>query len=162
AWGNGAYHMEAWGLAALACRKYEVAEEAFLEALAHDSGCFHAALGLQVMCEKLGRSDEAIRYAALAQKAWRKAAQADLVRELDLLGDAVAASGVDLPPSLVPFSQAPAPCKSGPHPGPRPGPYSSVVCTGPNRGTLHCYICETADKPAVIIFARHQTETLGK
>ena len=34
AWGNGAYHMEAWGLAALGCHKYEIAEEAFLEALA--------------------------------------------------------------------------------------------------------------------------------
>ena len=27
------------------------------------------------------------------------------------------------------------------------------VVTGPKRGVLHCFICETADKPAVIIFA---------
>ena len=53
-------------------------------------------------------------------------------------------------------------CKSGLQPGARPGPYSSVVVTGPNRGTSHCFICETADKPAVIIFARTWSEPLGK
>jgi hypothetical protein len=94
AWGNGAYHMEAWGLAALACSKYEIAEEAFLEALAHDPGCFHAALGLQVMCEKLGRGDEAARYAELAQRSWAKAAPSDLVRELQALRGDVPATSV--------------------------------------------------------------------
>jgi hypothetical protein len=84
-WGNGSYHMEAWGLAALGCQKYEVAEEALLEALAHDGGCFHAALGLQVLCERLGRTEEAGRYAEIAQRAWRKAAPSDLVRELETL-----------------------------------------------------------------------------
>ena len=54
------------------------------------------------------------------------------------------------------------PCKSGLQAGARPGPYSSVVVTGPNRGTSHCFICETADKPAVIIFARSLGDTLGK
>jgi Tfp pilus assembly protein PilF len=83
AWGNGAYHMEAWGIAALGCCKYEVAEEAFLEALAHDPGCFHAALGLHVMCTKLNRTGEAERYMELAQRCWRKAAPSDVVRELE-------------------------------------------------------------------------------
>jgi Tfp pilus assembly protein PilF len=96
AWGNGAYHMEAWGLAALGCAKYEVAEEAFLEALAHDPGCFHAALGLKVMCEKLGRSSEAVRYSELAQKCWRRAAPSDVVRELqELRGEVTATSAGD-------------------------------------------------------------------
>lgn len=94
AWGNGAYHMEAWGLAALGCHKYDVAEEGFLEALAHDPGCFHAALGLQVMCEKLGRAEEAQRYAALAQRCWRKAAPSDLARELEILRSEVDLSSV--------------------------------------------------------------------
>src|SRR5437867_3600174 len=54
------------------------------------------------------------------------------------------------------------PCRSGVQPGQRPGPYSAVVVTGPNRGTSHCYICETADKPAVIVFARNPSDSLGK
>ena len=36
------------------------------------------------------------------------------------------------------------PCKSGPQPSQRPGPYSSLVCVGKERGTQHCYICESA------------------
>src|SRR5438132_13159386 len=54
------------------------------------------------------------------------------------------------------------PCKSGPQPNQRPGPYSSLVCVGKERGTQHCYICESADKPVVIIFARSQSDVLGK
>jgi hypothetical protein len=54
------------------------------------------------------------------------------------------------------------PCRSGLQPGVRPGPYSSVVVTGPNRGTSHCFICETADKPAIIVFARTLNDSLGK
>jgi hypothetical protein len=54
------------------------------------------------------------------------------------------------------------PCKSGLPPGVRPGPYSAVVVTGPQRGQSFCYICETADKPAVIIFARSLSDGLGK
>jgi tetratricopeptide (TPR) repeat protein len=73
AWGNGAYYMEQWGSAALACGKYDVAEEAFLEALAHDAGSAKAALGMQVACERTGRPDEAARYAALAKRCWRHA-----------------------------------------------------------------------------------------
>ncbi len=59
AWGNGAYYMELWGQAALQGGKNETAEEAYLEALAHDPGSVRAALGLQVMCERLGRMEEA-------------------------------------------------------------------------------------------------------
>lgn len=73
AWGNGAYYMEQWGASALACGKYEVAEEAYLEALAHDAGSAKAALGMQTLCEKQGRTEEAARYAALARKFWRHA-----------------------------------------------------------------------------------------
>lgn len=54
------------------------------------------------------------------------------------------------------------PCVSGVPVGQRPGPYSAVVVVGPQRGTLHCYICETADRPAVIVFARKVSEPLGK
>jgi hypothetical protein len=54
------------------------------------------------------------------------------------------------------------PCKSGPQPNQRPGPYSSLVCVGKERGTQHCYICESANKPVIIVFARTMSEPLGK
>lgn len=54
------------------------------------------------------------------------------------------------------------PCVSGPRVGQRPGPYAFVLCTGDNRGKSHCYICETADRPAVIVFARSLSEPLGQ
>jgi hypothetical protein len=54
------------------------------------------------------------------------------------------------------------PCKSGPQPNQRPGPYSALVCVGKERGTQHCYICESADRPVVIVFARTLSEPLGK
>ena len=73
AWGNGAYFMEAWGTAALQAERMDIAEEALLEALAHDPGSVRAALGLQILCERLGRTDEAGRYAALARRCWRHA-----------------------------------------------------------------------------------------
>jgi hypothetical protein len=47
-------------------------------------------------------------------------------------------------------------------PGQRPGPYSAVISTGPQRGQSYCYICETADRPAVVIFARTLSDPLGK
>ena len=46
--------------------------------------------------------------------------------------------------------------------GQRPGPYSALVAVGSQRGQMHCFICETGDKPAVIIFARHLSDPLGK
>src|SRR5262249_19896378 len=85
AWGNGAYYMEAWGVGALAAGKLDVAEEAFLEALAHDAGSVRAALGLQVLCERQHRIAEAKRYADLAHKCWSRAAAKDFDAELSSL-----------------------------------------------------------------------------
>jgi tetratricopeptide (TPR) repeat protein len=84
-WGNGAYHMEAWGVAALGCNKLDIAEEAFLEALAHDPGSFHAALGMHILCERLGRTEEAGRFGDLANRAWKRANPTDILRELEAL-----------------------------------------------------------------------------
>jgi Tfp pilus assembly protein PilF len=82
AWGNGAYFMEVWGLAALQARKDAIAEEAFLEALAHDPGSVRAALGMQVLCERKGRTEEAGRFAELAQRCWRRADSQTFAMEL--------------------------------------------------------------------------------
>jgi hypothetical protein len=54
------------------------------------------------------------------------------------------------------------PIESGLKPGQRPGPYTSLVSVGPQRGQLHCFICETEDKPAVVVFARSLSDGLGK
>lgn len=51
---------------------------------------------------------------------------------------------------------------SGPQPGKKFGPYTFLMATGPNRGTSHCYVCETGDDPAVIILARSTSEPLGE
>lgn len=85
AWGNGAYYMEAWGVGALAVGKLDIAEEAFLEALAHDAGSVRAAMGLQVICERQERGAEAKRYAELAHKFWSRAATKDFDAELTSL-----------------------------------------------------------------------------
>jgi len=53
-------------------------------------------------------------------------------------------------------------CVSGLKVGQKPGPYSFVVATGPERGQSTCYVCETADRPAVVVFARNPSEPLGK
>jgi Tfp pilus assembly protein PilF len=82
AWGNGAYYMEAWGTGALRAGKDEFAEEAFLEALAHDPGSVRAALGMQVLCERQGRGDEAQRYGKLAHRCWARADSGVLEAEL--------------------------------------------------------------------------------
>ncbi len=50
----------------------------------------------------------------------------------------------------------------GLQPGQKPGPYSFLVATGPQRGQSTCYVCETADKPAVVVFARKLSEPLGQ
>jgi hypothetical protein len=57
---------------------------------------------------------------------------------------------------------AAGPCVSGLEPGKKPGPYSSVVSVGKERGTSHCFICETEDRPAVVVFARSLDDSLGK
>ncbi|HLN29744.1 MAG TPA: hypothetical protein VK395_18505 [Gemmataceae bacterium] len=54
------------------------------------------------------------------------------------------------------------PCQSGLQPGQRPGPYAAVISTGPHRGESYCYICETAERPAVVVFARSLSDPLGK
>lgn len=64
---------------------------------------------------------------------------------------------------LIPLTvAADEPCKSGPKAGQRPGPYSALVCVGPQRGTQHCFICETADRPMVVVFARTLSDPLGR
>jgi hypothetical protein len=45
---------------------------------------------------------------------------------------------------------------------PRVGPYAALIATGPHRGQSHCYVCETGDRPAVIIFARNLNDPLGR
>jgi hypothetical protein len=56
---------------------------------------------------------------------------------------------------------AKSPCVSGPQVGQRPGPYSFLVATGPERGQPTCYVCETAEKPGVIVFARSVSDGLA-
>src|SRR5262249_18142867 len=73
AWGHGAYHMEQWGIAALEAGNAAAAEEAFLEALAHDAGSARGALGMQALCTRLGRSEEAQRFGAVAERCWQRA-----------------------------------------------------------------------------------------
>jgi tetratricopeptide (TPR) repeat protein len=102
AWGGGGYYMEAWGVGALDAGNAEAAEEAFLEALAHDSGSVRAAVGMEVLCRRLGRTAEARNFAALADRLWAKADPADLralrkdlaVRAEHVRVSAAAAAGV--------------------------------------------------------------------
>ena len=64
--------------------------------------------------------------------------------------------------SVASSTHAEDPCVSGLQVGQRPGPYSFVVATGKERGQLTCYVCETADKPAVIVFARTPSKEIGE
>jgi hypothetical protein len=63
---------------------------------------------------------------------------------------------------IASFASAIDPCQSGPPAGQRPGPYAFLVATGANRGKSHCFICETADRPMVVVFARTPSDGLGK
>jgi hypothetical protein len=63
---------------------------------------------------------------------------------------------------LAVASLAADPCVSGPQAGQRPGPYSFLLATGPHRGQQHCYVCETGDRPMVVVFARQPNAALGK
>lgn len=54
------------------------------------------------------------------------------------------------------------PCTSGVPVGKRPGPYSFLVASGPQRGQLTCYICEQEDKPTAVVFARSLSKPLGQ
>ncbi len=57
---------------------------------------------------------------------------------------------------------ADAPLSPGLVSGQRPGPYAAHIAVGKERGQLHCFVCETADRPAIIVFARHLSDPLGK
>jgi hypothetical protein len=63
---------------------------------------------------------------------------------------------------LIHTSLQAGPCVSGLTPGQRPGPYSSLVSVGKERGQSHCFICETENRPAVVVFARTPDDSLGK
>jgi tetratricopeptide (TPR) repeat protein len=78
AWGGGAYYMESWGIGALDAGNAKAAEEAFLESLAHDAGSVRAAVGMEALCSRLGRTDEARKFGSLADRLWAKAAHIDL------------------------------------------------------------------------------------
>lgn len=66
--------------------------------------------------------------------------------------------------ALVPGLPAADPCVSGVPVGKRPGPYSFLVATGPQRGQPTCYICEQHEggKPAAVVFAHSLSDPLGK
>lgn len=55
------------------------------------------------------------------------------------------------------------PVQSGLPVGKRPGPYSFLVATGPQRGQQTCYVCEQHEggKPAAVVFARSLSAPLG-
>ncbi len=63
---------------------------------------------------------------------------------------------------LFALAADPAPLKSGVPVGKRPGPYSFLVATGPQRGQQTCYICDQAAKPACVVFARTLSPELGQ
>ena len=62
---------------------------------------------------------------------------------------------------VVPVRAADEPCLSGVGVGGKPGPYTFHVATGSQRGQLTCYICETGERPAVIVFARSMSDPLA-
>lgn len=66
--------------------------------------------------------------------------------------------------ALFLFAILPAdePCVSGLPVGGRPGPYSFLVATGPERGKSECYVCAQAEKPTVIVFGRSLDGATGK
>jgi len=63
---------------------------------------------------------------------------------------------------VVSVAHGAEPCVSGLKEGQKPGPYIASIAIGPNRGQPMCYICETAERPAMIVFARQMTDPLGK
>jgi len=83
AWAGGAYYMEVWGTAALEAGIAADAEEAFQEALAHDSGSVRGALGMWALCSRLGRTEEAERFLKVARRCWAKAEPKDFERMQD-------------------------------------------------------------------------------
>ena len=73
AWGGGSYFLEVWGENALRARRWDAAQEAFLEALAHEHGSILGALGMQVVSEGRNQDDLAEHYAARATRIWQGA-----------------------------------------------------------------------------------------
>lgn len=63
---------------------------------------------------------------------------------------------------LCGYTSANEPFRSGLQRGQRPGPYSALIATGPERGQSCCYICETGDRTAIIVFARSLSDSLGQ
>lgn len=64
--------------------------------------------------------------------------------------------------ALAPALPAAEPLTSGTPVGKRPGPYSFLVATGPQKGQQTCYICEQGEKPTAVVFARTLSDPLGK
>jgi tetratricopeptide (TPR) repeat protein len=85
AWGGGSYMLEVWGETAIRARRWDEAEEAFHEALAHEHGSIVGALGMQVVWEQRGRSDMSRHYAARAAAIWKDADTGSLDRQLNRL-----------------------------------------------------------------------------
>ncbi|HEY2783363.1 MAG TPA: hypothetical protein VGJ05_00170 [Fimbriiglobus sp.] len=54
------------------------------------------------------------------------------------------------------------PCVSGVPVGKRPGPYSFLIATGPDRGKQTCFICEQLDKPTAVVFVHTLSDPAGK
>ena len=54
------------------------------------------------------------------------------------------------------------PCVSGVPVGKRPGPYSFLIATGPERGKQTCFICEQLNNPTAVVFARTLSDPAGK
>lgn len=85
AWGGGSYVLEVWGETALRARRWDDAEEAFLEALAHEHYSIIGALGMQVVWEARGRQDRARHYAERAAAIWKGADPGYAERHLERL-----------------------------------------------------------------------------
>lgn len=85
AWGGGSYVLEVWGEAALRARRWDEAEEAYHEALAHEHGSILAALGMQVVWEMRGKRELADHYAARAAAIWKVADAGVKERHLERL-----------------------------------------------------------------------------
>lgn len=85
AWGGGSYVLEVWGETALRARRWDEAEEAFLEALAHEHYSIVGALGMQVVWEARGQQDRARHYAERAAAIWKGADPGYAERHLERL-----------------------------------------------------------------------------
>jgi hypothetical protein len=142
-WGGGSYMLEVWGETALRAGRGDEAEEAFLEALAHEHGSVIGALGMQVVSELRGQSPLAQHYERRAAAIWKRADPGALSAQLARLR------------SLAPRAAATTPVRSGLPVGMRPLPFTSNLVTGPYRGQQHCYICELKEEPVVLVFARN-------